>query len=116
MDLITTPKYRNDNDYVNDLTKEIDKHLIGNYPDYVCTYIYEGKPNEHGCYALRFPGATRGGIKVNEDNIIEEIIFFRDIRFIYDDAVEEAVKKFIGAKIIIKPFEDPLWELLNEQF
>lgn len=102
MDLITVPKYKNDHDYVNDLTKEIDKYLDGKWPEYWCTYIYGNKPNHHGWYSFRFPGATRGGIKVDKDNIIEKIEFFRDITFIYKDDVEEAIKKFIGSKIIIQ--------------
>lgn len=101
MDLITVPKHKGDHDYVNDLTKEIDKHLGNGWPEYFCTYIYGNRPNQHGWYSFRFPGATRGGIRVNADNIIEEIKFFRDITFIYDEGVEEAVKKFIGSKIII---------------
>jgi hypothetical protein len=104
IDLITDLKYKNlgIHDYVNDLTREIDKHLKGKeWPEFWCTYIDGDVPNAHGWYSLRYPGATRGGIKVNEDNIIEKIEFFKDITFIYDDSVEEAVKKFIGCKIII---------------
>jgi len=106
MDLITVSKhqgkYRSMEEYVNELTKEMDKHLdVSGYPESWCTYIYESKPNHNGWYAFRFPGATRGGIKVNEDNVIEKIEFFRDIDFLYKESVEEAVKKFIGDKIVI---------------
>ena len=108
LNLITVPKRKDSHDYVNDLTKEIDKHLESTeWPENFRTYIYGDKPNNHGWYSFRFPGATRGGIKVNEDNIIEKIEFFKDITLIYKDSVEEAVKKFIGYKIIINnPKED----------
>lgn len=104
MDLITKLKYPNDKnfneDYVNDLTKELDKHLIGKYPDYICTYIYGIIPDEHGWIAIRFPGATRGAIQLDENNVIQRISLYKDIRC-YDNGAEKAVSKFIGHKLII---------------
>lgn len=101
MNLITIAKPRDREYYINALTKEMDRHVIDELSEYDYTYIYGDKPDEFGRYPLRFPGATRGAIRVNKDNIIEEIEFCKETSYIYKDSVKEAVKKFVGCRIII---------------
>jgi len=109
MELVTVQSSCSPNWYVNDMTKEIDKHVSGSFKvtfQYTeGTHFYE-KP-EDGVWLFRFPGATRGYITLNEDNTIKEIIFHDDTCFsegigCYDRSVKEAVKCFIGAKIVLE--------------
>lgn len=52
-------------------------------------------------YAIRFPGATRGHILVDDNNIIQEIVFYEDT-MIYGNNINEECKKFIGVKIEVQ--------------
>lgn len=100
--LITKPK--SSLGYVNDLTKEMDSYL--KYKDNIlCTYLYDAdKPTDKGYIAIRFPGATRGHIKVNKDNIIEEIKLYDDkynLDKIYEFNVRDCFEKYIGMKLVL---------------
>ena len=54
---------------------------------------------------IRYPGATRGYIELDNNNIITDIVLYSDACFDtlkqYDVKVIEAVKKFIGYKLEI---------------
>ena len=115
IDLITEKEEFGDN-YVNDLTREMDKYLL--YPDNHCgspTYIYANDINKNRM-AIRYPGATRGGISLDENRVITDIQLYDDTCFdagkhgvgVYKPEMKEAVQKFIGMKIIVRGdgFED----------
>lgn len=97
-------------DIVNDLTREMDKYSNKNGDSWgnFCTYIYPERikrgENKH-TMAIRYPGATRGYVELNNDNIITNIVLYSDACFDtlkqYDVKVIEAVKKFIGYKLEI---------------
>lgn len=98
-ELITARKeYR---DYTNDLTREMDSYLC-NHVDSFRTYIYDTPFNN--TWAIRYPGATRGHIKLDENNIIKEIVLYKNYNShtIYKDNIEECFSKYIGMKFIIK--------------
>jgi hypothetical protein len=82
----------------NDITREMDKHLIY-VPRYTNTYIYDTLMGNKAL--IRYPGATRGYIEFSEDNIIIDIIIQDPPKVAcYKPSVNEAVKKFIGDKLI----------------
>jgi hypothetical protein len=95
--------------YVNDLTKEMDKHIVEAYRNldfetYIC------KPYRKAntfIYLIRFPGATRGAIKTQDNKIVdiylnEVAIYDNDKLGIYDSKVVEAVKKYIGYELVLE--------------
>lgn len=89
-------------DYVCELTEEMDKHLKFNNPGNFCTYIYNDKIDKY--WLIRFPGATRGRITVDENEVIINIEIYNDENNIYRPKTENILKeKYIGMKII---FED----------
>ena len=76
-----------------------------------CTYVLEPSYGRENLYAIRFPGATRGHIEVDKDNIIIDIIFYTDSGIagkasnnvgIYKEDIREAAQKYIGRKIVIQ--------------
>lgn len=100
MELITVKQqYGLDDDYENDLTKEMDKHLLKKHKDFK-SYICKGN------MALRYPGATRGHIEIDDNMVIVDIVLYDtacdNIVKCYKSTIREVIKKFIGAKIIFK--------------
>lgn len=89
-------------EYTNDLTREMDAYL--EYKEgRARTYIYDTKFED--CYAIRFPGVTRGYIRVNDNDIITEIVLYRDkynTDKIYTDNAKECFKKYIGMKLVME--------------
>jgi hypothetical protein len=92
--------------YTNELTEEIDNNLIDAWKGKnFCTYfVIEYIDDKAKDIPFRFPGATRGGIKVDEDGIILKIIFdyfngYEGPGSCYKKEVQEAVKKYIGYRI-----------------
>lgn len=107
MELITVRKY---DDYVNDLTKEMDKHLLFHAPKLGwSTYLWYNF-KEDGV-AIRYPGATRGHIEYDKDMIITDVVIYEDTGIgkmgCYKESVREAVKQFIGARIVIQEEKIP---------
>lgn len=90
--------------YVNDLTREMDKHVLPGYPDFFNTYIW--KDFEKDGVAIRYPGATRGHIEYTKDMVITGIHLYETATesciCCYKPSVHEAVKQFIGSKIILQ--------------
>ena len=105
-----------DTEYFNGLTIEMDKYIdYQMYP--INTYLYEpynemkNNRKEDGSVviAIRYPGATRGHIVIDKNNIIIDIVIYNDYKggkdlgdktcSGYSIEVREAVKRFIGYKI-----------------
>ena len=98
-ELITTKLNKGNSKYfTNELIEEIDKHLIFERINNLQTYILGDKPY-NSYYAIRYPGATRGGIKVDENNVITHIVIEEGF---YKESVQEGVKEFIGCKIVFE--------------
>lgn len=99
MDLITIKKRK---DYTNDLTREMDTYLkiksAYSFNTYICSKYKD-------MYPIRYPGATRGHIRVDENEIITEIVLYKnedyDTSEIYESDIEECFKKYIGMRIVI---------------
>ncbi len=94
--------------FINNLTKELDNNLSEEYllfnrmKHYICSMMIY---NNERYYPIRFPGATRGGIVVDNNNIIIKIIINKDFiennkLKIYNSNVINNINKFIGYKII----------------
>lgn len=112
-----TVVYKNydDNHYTGEITEFIDKYMLKKYEDeymnWFCrTYLWGLEENQSfKGSAFRWPGATRGYIALDKDNIITDIVFYPDTCFgterlspLYDRKVEEDIKVFIGKKLIFK--------------
>ena len=83
-------------DYVNDFTKELDtilKHKVEGVN--FNTYLY---PYSDDIWVFRYPGATRGHIKIDDNDIITDIKIYEDTN-IYKPEAEEICKKYIGYKL-----------------
>ena len=106
--------------WTNELTKECDKFLL--IDDKICiaygyhTYLWGNKNgverNEYNYISLRVPGATRGGIKVVND-IIVDIYFDKAVCFgdmgCYKKEIESFIKdKFIGTKFDLPIVDFPM--------
>lgn len=88
--------------HTNDLTREMDSYVTMNVSSFN-TYIYDAK-NDNGdfySYAIRYPGATRGHIELNEENIITNIKLYDSTKDIYRKEVEDILKKYIGMKLSV---------------
>lgn len=91
-------------EYECEMTKAFDKHLIKphrNWSTYMC-------PFDRGRMVLRYPGATRGCIWYDENNVITDIKFYKEG---YDNedtlggeeyhaSVQEEANKYIGCRLI----------------
>lgn len=88
-------------DYVCDLTREMDMCLNIERHSFN-TYIYHEKID--GYWLIRYPGATRGKIVVDENDVIKNIILYDNtyVARIYGYKVKNIFKKYIGKKIIIE--------------
>lgn len=84
---------------INDLTKEIDNYLKYKDEKYPSeTYIHDKYKD---MWPIRYPGATRGHIKVSENDIILEIKLYEDSDGIYKHEVRECFDKYIGMKFVL---------------
>lgn len=98
--LITMSKRNSKYELVNDLTKFMDSMAeINIHPDFCTTYLYINKAD----IFIRFPGATRGMIYTNDNNIITDIMLYEETCFDkglmgmrYKKELAEEIKKFIG--------------------
>lgn len=84
---------------INELTEELDKHLVRPSSIGLKNYLY---PYSKGIALIRYPGATRGKIELDEDGVITSIKIYEGATFIYKEEVHVAMEKFIGREIIIK--------------
>lgn len=89
-------------EYTNDLTRDMDSYLK-RPNEHMQTYIYDhsltGKT-----WAIRYPGATRGHIEVDENNIITDIVLYKDsyrTDKIYKEEVWSCFEKYIGMKFVM---------------
>lgn len=107
--------------WTNEFTKECDKFLTNGHElswDYCCgTYLWGNENgverNEHNYISFRVPGATRGGIKV-VDNIIVDIVFFENTCFGDIGCYKKDVEPFIKAKFIGTEFDLPIVDFARE--
>ena len=107
--------------WTNELTKECDKFLL--IDDKICiaygyhTYLWGNKNgverNEYNYISLRVPGATRGGVKV-VDNIIVDIKFYEDTCFSVIGCYKKEIESFIKDKFIGTKFDLPIVDFESE--
>ncbi|KQC91323.1 hypothetical protein [Clostridium perfringens] len=101
---LITKKEKGDIYLTNDLTREIDNYLKDDYRndkyDIFNTYIYDHSIDGVN-WAIRYPGATRGGISVDKNMIITDIRLNTNEDSIYKSEVKTILNKYIGMKLII---------------
>lgn len=111
--MIVYKKY--EDEYCGEITEFIDKYIIGyhksihdNMKHVFRTYLYlTNKCEGQKLVSFRYPGATRGHIELDKNNIIKDIRFYSDTCFgesnldpLYDRKIEEDIKRFIGQELI----------------
>lgn len=102
-------------DYICNLTKDLDGCLTKGYKDMIDEGYSSGtyliKHSLEGWWCIRFPGATRGGLKVNKNNIIVYIKIYEDTGYnpleqtslhCYNQKALEIEERYIGYKLIKK--------------
>ena len=107
--------------WTNDFTKECNKFLTNGHEeslDYCCgTYLWGNEDgverNEYGWISFRVPGATRGGIKVVDD-IIVDIEFDEEMCFGKIGCYNREVEPYIKAKFIGTKFDLPIVDFARE--
>lgn len=98
MKILLTKKEKSYKDLTNDLTREMDTFLTMSN-EYFETYLYDKCQNK---WPIRYPGATRGHVEVNEDDVIIDIKLYDDKYHtdgIYKPEVRDIFKKYIGMKL-----------------
>ena len=83
----------------NEITLELDKMVkdsksISGFYNYIHDEAIDGK------WIIRYPGATRGYIETNNDNVITNIIIHDGVTNIYSKGVDKAISKFIGTSFV----------------
>jgi hypothetical protein len=106
MDIPTLKVEWNSREYRNVICEELDKYVV---EEHLPSVSYGGGTYFDGYIAdghmgIRFPGATRGSIVFDKDGIITDIWLYDDApaRAVqcYKPEAYQAVKKFIGSKLI----------------
>lgn len=93
--------YKENTGYYNEITDYLDKYLlkVDNCWRGYRNYIYEEPINNS--WLIRVPGATRGNIIVDDNNIILEINLYED-SFCYNREVLNNLDQFIGSKLVME--------------
>ena len=94
-------------EYVNNITKDLDMYT--KY-DKFNTYICQWKENIMNFWCIRFLGATRGKIIVDDDMVILEIELYPDTSFgnalgCYKESAKKVVNKYVGTKLELTALE-----------
>lgn len=99
--------------YVNAITEELDKYILKPIGDFH-HYIYPIKDTETNSLKLylRYPGYTTGMIVIDDDLIITEIKFNNTFNN-YNNDIYDALKKFIGMRIIRTKSENKIIKNYN---
>jgi hypothetical protein len=96
-------------DYTNEIVEVLNNYLMCDFKKHVrqgyCIGSYMMFKNKDTA-AIRYPGATRGHVRFDENYIITEIKLYDEYdNKCYKVAVMKELQKFIGCKLII-PQED----------
>lgn len=79
--IILTGELNGDKEFHCELTDEMNKHLRSGWKEHYIegyhggTYLLEYEKN---VYAIRLPGATRGYVKTDDENIVTEVGFYEE--------------------------------------
>lgn len=84
--------------FVNEMTVKLDKLVLEKSRIRIFyTYIYGKKINN--CYVIRYPGASRGCIEVDDNDVITGIKIY-DTNGIYSELAKETLEEYIGYTLI----------------
>lgn len=83
----------------NEITLELDKMVkdsksIRGFYNYIHDEAIDGK------WIIRYPGATRGYIETNNENVITNIVIHDGVTNIYNKGADKAISKFIGTSFV----------------
>ena len=105
-------KKSNFNEYQNDVTKALNFSLKSEYKSCLRQHYTEGhymlfsKDNPKSA-TIRFPGATRGYVTLDENDIIQSFTMYPDyVSEIYKKSVIKYLNKFIGQELTWPEGED----------
>jgi hypothetical protein len=107
-DIISTllDEQYSDEEFKNEITELMDLYLVCEWRKTLrngyCdgTYMLFDKVDK-GVVVIRFPGATRGHIEIDEESIIKKIVLYPETREIYKKALLKELDKYIGYRLII---------------
>ena len=108
--------------WTNEFTEECNKFLTNGHElglKYGCgTYLFGYEKgvaiNENNYISFRVPGATRGGIKIVDD-IIVDVVFDEDMCFEVMGCYKKEIEPYIKAKFIGTKFDLPIVDFASEQ-
>lgn len=87
------------NDFICELTKEMDSHLIKPHPLWNTYLFLDEDFIKQGIIPIRFPGETVGALEVDESYCIVKInIYSQDY---YKDSVKAVLDRFVGCQIVL---------------
>ena len=97
--------------YISKITKEFDKHLKPNWKEmtregYTSTYVMEKETfNGANVIPIRYPGATRGHIELDSNDVITRIVLYDtcyNIIGCYESTLKEVTSQFVGFKAVFE--------------
>lgn len=82
----------------NEITLELDKMVkdsksISGFYNYIHDEAIDGK------WIIRYPGASRGHIETNNENVITKIVIYDGVTNIYNKGADKVISKFIGTSL-----------------
>lgn len=83
----------------NEITLELDK-MVKDSKSITGFYNYIHDEAVDGKWIIRYPGASRGHIETNNDNVITKIVIYDGATNIYSKGVDKAISKFIGTSLV----------------
>lgn len=83
----------------NEITLELDK-MVKDSKSITGFYNYIHDEAVDGKWIIRYPGASRGHIETNNDNVITKIVIYSGVTNIYSKGVDKAISKFIGTSLV----------------
>ena len=83
----------------NKITLELDK-MVKDSKSITGFYNYIHDEAVDGKWIIRYPGASRGHIETNNDNVITKIVIYDGVTNIYSKGVDKAISKFIGTSLV----------------
>lgn len=83
----------------NEITLELDK-MVKDSKSITGFYNYIHDEAVDGKWIIRYPGASRGHIETNNDNVITKIVIYDGVTNIYSEGVDKAISKFIGTSLV----------------
>lgn len=83
----------------NKITLELDK-MVKDSKSVTGFYNYIHDEAIDGKWIIRYPGASRGHIEINNENVITKIVIYDGVTNIYSKGADKAISKFVGTSLV----------------